>query len=74
MENSEMMIVTLRRQKYLLDELVSELELREVISAEDYSYCESRTDEMIRELKNVRRFAIDEMIKGAPWDPQVTLR
>ena len=74
MNKSEMMIVVLRRQQYLLDELVSELEQREVISAEDYSYCESRTDEMIRELKSVRRFAIDEMIKGVPWSPQISSR
>ncbi len=74
MNQSETMIVALRLQKYLLEELVTELESREVLSAGDYSYCESRTDEMIRILKSVRRFAIDEMIKGVPLYPQVSSR
>jgi hypothetical protein len=74
MNHSEIMIVALRRQKYLLDELVGELEQREVIGIEDYSYCESRMDEMIREFKSVRRFAIEEMISGVPWSPQVSSR
>jgi hypothetical protein len=67
MDKADMMIMVLRRQKILLDELISELEQREVLSPEDYSYCESRTDEIIRELKSVRRFVLDKMIQGVPW-------
>ncbi|HOE68811.1 MAG TPA: hypothetical protein PK997_03575 [Candidatus Omnitrophota bacterium] len=67
MNTHERMIAVLRHQRDLLNELVMELELRSVLTVEDHAYCESRTDQVIKGLKEVRRAALDEMIKGAPW-------
>lgn len=65
MNKSEMMIMVLRHQRNLLDELVSDLERLEVIGAEDYSYCGNKADKIIRELKSVKKFALEEIAKGA---------
>ena len=67
MSENEKMIVALRNQLELLEDLVGELEKKEVLSVEDYSYCESRTDEIIKNLISVRRLALAEMICGAQW-------
>ncbi|OQA55775.1 MAG: hypothetical protein BWY42_01339 [Candidatus Omnitrophica bacterium ADurb.Bin277] len=67
MDRTESMIANLRCQRDLLNELVSELELRGSLTSSDYSYCECRADQVIKGLKNARRMAIDEMIKGVPW-------
>ena len=67
MSENEKMIVALRSQLELLEDLVEELEKKEVLSVEDYSYCESRTDEIARNLISVRRWALAEMICGAQW-------
>jgi len=62
-----MLITELRRQRDLLSDLVSELEARGTLTVEDYAYCESCADEVIKKLKGIRRSALDKMIQGVPW-------
>ena len=65
MDKSEMMIAVLRHQKILLEELISTLEHTELLALEDYSFCGARTQEILRNLKSVRRSALNEMGKCA---------
>ena len=67
METNEALVAVLRHQRDLLDELVRQLEMRDVLTVEDYSYCESCADEVSKKLKEIRRSALDKMIQGAPW-------
>ncbi|MEI7751951.1 MAG: hypothetical protein WCJ71_07670 [Candidatus Omnitrophota bacterium] len=67
METNEAMVAVLRHQRDLLNGLVSQLEMRDVLTVEDYSYCESCADEVSKKLKDIRRCALDKMIQGAPW-------
>ncbi len=73
MSANEKMIVALRDQLELLEDLVEELEKKEALSMEDFSYCESRTDELAKNLISVRRLALAEMICGAQWRPPVAM-
>ncbi len=67
MSENEKMVVLLRNQVELLEDLVEELEKKEALSVEDFSYCESRTDEITKNLLRVRRWALAEMICGTQW-------
>ena len=67
MKKDETLIAELMHQRDLLNGLVSELEGRGTLTVEDYSYCESCADEVSKKLKDIRRFALDKMIQGAPW-------
>jgi hypothetical protein len=71
METNGMLLDALRRQRDLLSDLVSELEQQGTFMVEDYSYCESCTDEVSKNLKEIRRSALDKMIQGAPWFRQI---
>jgi len=73
METNKTLIAELRRQQDLLNELVSELEVKETLTVEDYAYCESCADEVSKKLKDIRRSALDKMIQGAPWFQTVSL-
>jgi ribosome assembly protein YihI (activator of Der GTPase) len=63
MEKNEHMIAVLRDQRDRLNDLVTALEHRELISAEDHSFCECKVDEIIKNLKSVRRFTISGMLQ-----------
>ena len=67
MKTNEALISALRHQRDLLNDLVNELEVKGTLAVEDYAYCESCTDEVSKTLKDIRRFALDKMIQGAPW-------
>ena len=67
MSENEKIIVALRNQLELLEDLVEGLEKKEVLSVEDFSYVESRTDEIAKNLISVRRLALDKMIQGVSW-------
>lgn len=72
-ETNEVLIARLRHQRDLLRELVDELEAKGILAVEDYAYCESCTDEVSKELKEIRRFVLDKMIQGAPWFQTVSI-
>ena len=67
MKTDGALIAELRDQQDLLSDLVNELEVRETLTVEDYAYCEGCADEVSKKLKDIRRFALDKMIQGAPW-------
>ena len=67
MKTNEMLIAELMHQRDLLSDLVSELEGKGALTVEDYSYCESCTDEVSKKLREIRRSALDKMIQGVPW-------
>jgi hypothetical protein len=73
MKTNEALITVLRQQRDLLSDLVSELEAREMLTVEDYAYCESCTDDVSKTLKDIRRSALDKMIQGAPWFQMASL-
>jgi ribosome assembly protein YihI (activator of Der GTPase) len=73
MKTNERLIAELMHQRDLLSDLVSELEVRETLTVEDYAYCESCVDEITKKLKDIRRSALDKMIQGAPWFQTVSL-
>ncbi len=72
-ETNEILITRLRHQRDLLRELVDELEAKSILAVEHYAYCESCTDEVSKELKEIRRFVLDKMIQGAPWFQTVSI-
>jgi hypothetical protein len=67
LKTNEALISALRHQRDLLTDLVSELEVKGTLTVEDYAYCESCADGVSKTLKDIRRFALDKMIQGAPW-------
>jgi len=67
MKTNEVMVEVLRYQRNLLNDLVSHMEMRGVLTVEDYSYCESCADEVSKKLTDIRRFSLDKMIQGSPW-------
>jgi hypothetical protein len=73
MKTNEALLATLRHQRDLLSDLVSELEEKGMLTVEDYAYCENCTDEVGKSLKDIRRFALDKMIQGAPWFQMASL-
>ncbi|MFA5159252.1 MAG: hypothetical protein WC484_01965 [Candidatus Omnitrophota bacterium] len=73
MKTNEILIAELRHQRDLLNNLVGQLEMKRVLTVEDYSYCESCADEISKRMKEIRHAALDKMIQGAPWF-QMTLR
>jgi len=64
METKEALIVAVRSQRDLLNGLVEQLEMKEVLTMEDYSYCESCAGEVAQKMKEIRRAALDKMIQG----------
>lgn len=61
--SKEFLIIGMRQQREMLDRLLGQLEQRRLLDEGDYHFFESTAREVEKELKKLRRFAVDELVR-----------